>query len=261
MTAPFADRPTIPRSRRPFNPENRTTAAEAGCDTPLVRTYGQYCPVARTAELFAERWTPIIIRNLLGGVTTFGQLQAGAPGIPKAVLSDRLAALGRAGIVERRLGPARRVTYYLTDAGRDLKPLCDAMGAWGMRWLEVEPRHVDPAYVLWATARLVDADTLPPHQVTVRVELRDVTAGRYWLVLRRPTAEVCTHYPGTPEDLVLHTDADALARWHLRESTYAELVRQQRIRVDGPRDLVRAFPGWIRPSPHAVHRIPPTPAG
>ena len=131
MTAPLVDRPTVPHSRRPFNPENRTTAAEAGCDTPLVRTYGQYCPVARTAELFAERWTPIIIRNLLGGVTTFGQLRAGAPGIPKAVLSDRLAALGRAGIVERRPGPARRVTYHLTDAGRDLKPLCDAMGAPG----------------------------------------------------------------------------------------------------------------------------------
>jgi DNA-binding HxlR family transcriptional regulator len=85
-----------------------------------VRTDGQYCPVARTPELFAERWTPIIIRNLLGGVTTLGQLQAGAPGIPKAVLTDRLAALGRAGIVERRPGPARRVTYHLTDAGRDL---------------------------------------------------------------------------------------------------------------------------------------------
>lgn len=221
-----------------------------------MRTYGQYCPVARTAELFAERWTPIIIRNLLGGVTTFGQLQAGAPGIPKAVLTERLTTLGRAGILERRVGPGRRVTYLLTQQGRDLKPLCDAMGAWGMRWLEVEPRHVDPAYVLWATARLVDVDALPPQQVIVRVDLRDATAGPYWLLLHRPMAEVCTRYPGTPEDLILQTDADALARWHLREWSYPQLVREHRIRIDGPRDLARALPGWIRPSPHAVHRTP-----
>jgi DNA-binding HxlR family transcriptional regulator len=221
-----------------------------------VRTYGQYCPVARTAEIFAERWTPIIIRNLLAGVTTFGQLLAGAPGIPKALLAERLAGLQRAGIVERRTGPGRRVTYGLTDAGRDLKPLCDAMGAWGMRWLEVEPQHVDPAYVLWATARLVDVEALPPGQVTVRVDLREAAGGPYWLLLHRPVAEVCTHYPGTSEDLILRTDADALARWHLRECSYARLVRQQRIRIDGLPGLVRAFPGWIRPSPHAVHRTP-----
>ncbi len=224
----------------------------------LVRTYGQYCPVARTAELFAERWTPIIIRNLLAGVTTFGELRAGAPGIPKAVLAERLATLGRAGILERRDGPGRRVSYHITEAGRDFKPLCDAMGAWGMRWLEVQPQHVEPAYVLWATARLVDTSVLPPQRVTVRVELRDLTGERYWLLLHRPTAEVCTHYPGTPEDLILYTDADALTRWHLRELSYPELVRQQRIRIDGPRDLARAFRSWIRPSPHAIHH--PVPA-
>jgi len=219
-----------------------------------VRTYGQYCPVARTAELFAERWTPIIIRNLLGGVTTFGQLRAGAPGIPKALLAERLAGLQKAGIVERRTGPGRRVAYHLTEAGRDLQPLCSAMGAWGMRWLEVEPQHIDPSYVLWATARLVDVDALPPAQVTVRVDLLDAPTGPLWLLLHRPVAEICTHYPGTQEDLILRTDADALARWHLRECSYTDLIRQQRIRIDGPPDLVRAFPQWIRPSPHAVHR-------
>lgn len=218
-----------------------------------MRTYGQYCPVARTAELFAERWTPIIIRNLLGGVTTFGGLREGAPGIPKAVLADRLTTLARGGIVQRRTDLHRRsVSYELTEAGRDLAPLCSAMGAWGMRWLEVEPHHLNPAYVLWATARLVDTDCLPPGQVTARIELDDLPEARYWLILHRPQAEVCTHYPGIPEDLVIHTDADALARWHLRELTFPDLIRQQRMHIDGPRNLARAFPTWIRPSPHAT---------
>ena len=216
-----------------------------------MRTYGQYCPLARTAELFAERWTPIIVRNLLGGVTTFGHIRAGAPGIPKAVLTERLATLIRAGVVERRVGPGRRVTYHLTDKGADLEPLCDAMAAWGMRWLEVEPQHLDPTYVLWATARLVDVDALPAERLVVRVELRDATDGPYWLLLHRPCAEICTHYPGTPEDLVLRTDTETLARWNLRERSFAHLIRDQRISIEGSPALTRGFPGWIRPSPYA----------
>jgi DNA-binding HxlR family transcriptional regulator len=217
-----------------------------------MRSYGQYCPLARTAEIFAERWTPIIIRNLLAGASTFGQLRDGAPGIPKALLADRLGTLARAGILERRVDPpARTVTYQLTPAGRELKPLCDAMGSWGMRWLEVEPHHLDPTYVLWATARLVDTDKLPSAQITVRVDLHDRAGQQYWMLLHRPHAEVCTRYPGSPEDLVVHTDAEALARWHLRHHTYADLLRQRRITIDGPPALARAFPTWLRPSPYA----------
>ncbi|PRY51775.1 hypothetical protein LY71_101146 [Geodermatophilus tzadiensis] len=105
-------------------------------------------------------------------------------------------------------------------------------------------------------ARLVDVDALPPGRVTVRVDLRGATTGPHRMLLHHPMAEVCTHFAGTAEELVLCTDADALARWHLRECSYAHLIRQQRIRIDGPPDPVRAFPGWICPSPHAVHRTP-----
>ncbi len=59
--------------------------------TPRMKSYGQYCPIARTSELFAERWTPIIVRNLGAGCRTFTQLREGAPGIPKALLAERLA--------------------------------------------------------------------------------------------------------------------------------------------------------------------------
>jgi DNA-binding HxlR family transcriptional regulator len=218
-----------------------------------MRSYGQYCPLARTAEIFAERWTPIIIRNLLAGASTFGQLRAGAPGIPKALLAERLATLARTGILERRVDPsARSVTYELTQAGRELKPLCDAMGSWGMRWLEVEPHHLDPTYVLWATARLVDTDKLPSPQIIVRIDLRNLPGQHYWMLLRRPHAEICTRYPGTPEDLIVHTDAESLARLHLRQHTYADLLRQHRISIDGPPTLARAFPSWLRPSPYAA---------
>jgi DNA-binding HxlR family transcriptional regulator len=216
-----------------------------------VRTYGQYCPVARTAELFAERWTPIIVRNLLGGAETFGELRDGAPGIPKALLSERLRRLEHAGVVERTRSDAGRVRYGLTESGMQLKAVCDAMGQWGMRWLEVEPQHRDPGYVAWATARLIDPDRLPPQPVTVRLELAECPTP-YWLLCRRPQAEVCIRYPGTPEDLIISTDSDALALFNLRRVTVGRLLREGRLVMSGPTALTRAFPTWLRPSPYAA---------
>ena len=142
-----------------------------------MRTYGQFCPVARTSELLAERWTPIIIRNLLTGCRTFTDIRQGAPGIPPALLTKRLATLERHGIIERERGPSGRGwSYRLTEQGQDLKAVCDAMGQWGARWLEIEPRHMDPAYALWATTKLVDRGQLPDRTVVVRFELRDLPA-------------------------------------------------------------------------------------
>src|SRR6516162_1384386 len=136
-----------------------------------MRTYGQFCPVARTSELLAERWTPIIIRNLLNGCQTFTEIRQGAPGIPTALLTKRLAALERHGIIERKRAPSGRGwSYRLTEQGQDLKAVCDAMGQWGARWLEMKPHHRDPAYVLWATTKLVDVAKLPDRTVIVRFE-------------------------------------------------------------------------------------------
>jgi DNA-binding HxlR family transcriptional regulator len=219
-----------------------------------VRSYGQYCPVARTSELLAERWTPIIIRNLLAGCRTFGDLRQGAPGISKALLAQRLDLLERHGILAKeRVGSgAGRCFYELTEKGRELKAVTDAMGHWGARWLEVEPQHVDPAYVLWATCKLVDADLLPERGVVVRVELPGESPDRYWMLLRRPYNELCTSYLGWAEDLILHTDSATLAHWHLRHLTYDDAVRSGALRVEGSRQALRAFLRSLRASPYAA---------
>jgi DNA-binding HxlR family transcriptional regulator len=216
-----------------------------------MRTYGQYCPIARTSELFAERWTPIIVRNLFNGCRTFTEIRQGAPGIPSALLAARLASLTQAGIVEREPVPGGRGWHYrLTEMGSDLHEVCDAMGRWGSRWLEIEPQHIDAAYVLWATAKLVDVDLLPDRTVVVRVVLAD-TADGYWLVLRRPAAELCTRGSGYVEDLVLRTDSATLVDLHLRRAGYRAAIRDGRLAVEGPRRLADQFLTWIRPSPYA----------
>lgn len=216
-----------------------------------MRTYGQYCPIARTSELIAERWTPIIVRNLLYGCRTFTEIRQGAPGIPTALLASRLTTLEHAGIVERQAAPGGRGWHNrLTEMGQDLRAVCDAMGQWGARWLEIEPHHIDAAYVLWATTKLVDVAELPDRTVVVRFDLGDTT-DRYWLVLRKPVPELCMRGTGYVEDLVVRTDSQTLVDIHLERATYASAMRSERLAVDGPRRLADAFVTWIRPSPYA----------
>lgn len=218
-----------------------------------MKSYGQYCPIARTSELLSERWTPILIRNLLTGCRTFSELLAGAPGISRALLSQRLALLERAGIVTAQRGArgGRVRSYELTEKGRALKAVTDAMGAWGAQWLELEREHVEPGYVLWATSRLVDLDRLPPGGLVVRFDLADRPADHFWMLLRRPSPELCSSHPGGTEDLVVETDAETLARWHLRTLTYADAVADGRLRIDGSERDRRHFLRALRPSPFA----------
>ena len=106
-----------------------------------MRTYGQYCPIARGAEVFAERWTPLIVRNLYLGCATFGEILEGAPGLPRTMLSQQLKQLERLGVVESTPKPGGRGrTYKLTPSGRELYRVCESLGEWGARWLEIAPR-------------------------------------------------------------------------------------------------------------------------
>jgi DNA-binding HxlR family transcriptional regulator len=217
-----------------------------------MRTYGQYCPIARTSELLAERWTPIIIRNLLTGCRTFSELLQGAPGISKALLAQRLELLEDHGILTKESSPSGRGGHYaLTEKGRALKAVTDAMGAWGARWLELEPQHIDAAYLLWATCKLVDPAKVPSKGLVVRIDLADRPTERFWLLLRQAHAELCSTYPGHAEDLIVRTDSQTLAHWHLRHITYAEAARSGRLRVEGSRASLRVFLDCIRPSPFA----------
>lgn len=218
-----------------------------------MKHYGQYCPMARTSELLAERWTPIIIRNLLTGCRTFGDLLDGAPGISKALLAQRLGSLERHGIVATQASASGRGRQYdLTQKGRELKAITDAMGWWGARWLELQAHDIDAAYVLWATCRLVELDKLPRDGLVIRIELADRRKDQLWMLLRRPQPEICSTHPGHTEDLILQTDSETLARWHLRHISYEEAARTGRMRVEGPSSYVKAFIGCIRASPFAA---------
>jgi DNA-binding HxlR family transcriptional regulator len=218
-----------------------------------MRAYGQFCPIARSSELLAERWTPIIVRNLLNGCHTFNEIRQGAPGISTALLTQRLELLERHGVLRRTVKPSgRAVTYELTDMGQALRAVLDAMGQWGAQWLEIEPRHLDPAYVLWATMKLIDLERIPDGTTVIRFELSDRPAENYWMLVRRPQPELCTRPSGYDEDLVCRSDSATLVDLHLKRLDYRTAIRTGRVELIGAPRLTRQFRNWFRTSPFAA---------
>jgi len=216
-----------------------------------VRTYGQFCPIARASEILAERWTPIILRNLLYGCTAFSDLASGAPGISRTLLSQRLRELERAAVIEiRPKSDGNGSTYHLTQSGRELWSVLQGIGDWGAKWLELAPATASPDVVLWSwcTAYL-QRDRLPDHRVLTRFDFPNQPKPRHrlWLLVDDGTAEVCHKHPGFDEDLVVVVeDAQAFAHWHMGLIEWGNVLRAGAVRVTGPRDLVRALPTWNR---------------
>jgi len=211
-----------------------------------VRTYGQYCPIARGAEIFAERWTPLIIRNLYLGCQTFGAILEGAPGLSRTVLAQRLKHLQRLDIIEAApKSQGRGQRYRLTESGQDLFLVCETLGQWGARWLELAPENLDPFVALWSMCNALRPDRLPERRVVIRLDFTGFRPHeRYWLLVEHGEPEICKTYPGFDEDLFITAEAEAFVRWHAGQLSWAEAVRDSRIRLDGPSWLTKAFPTW-----------------
>ena len=209
-----------------------------------MRRYGQYCPIARGAEIFAERWTPLIIRNLHLGCGNFSEILEGAPGLSRTLLSLRLQQLERLGVIEAAPKLHGRGRHYeLTSAGRELFTVCKSLGEWGARWLEIAPENLDPFVALWSMCHALRPDRLPEGRVVIRFDFTGRRRERYWLLIELGDTEICKTYPG-PEDLYVTAEAEAFVKWHAGHLSWAQATHEGRIQLDGPSSLVRAFPTW-----------------
>lgn len=216
--------------------------------------YRQYCPVARATEIVADRWTPLIVRELLAGSRHFNSIHRGLPGISRSLLVARLRHLEESGVVERRAGARANATeYLLTEAGRDLKPLIERLGAWGARWAfgDPTPQELDPVLLLWKIHQRIHRDLLPQARIVIEFDLTGPRGRRLWLVLQPDDVSVCLKPPGYDPQLVVRADVRLLYRVWLGEVEYAVAVRGGGVVVDGPRALVQALPRWLMWSPMA----------
>lgn len=228
-----------------------------------MKTYAQYCPIARTSEILAQRWTPIIVRSLLNGPCSYNGLADQAPGIPRSLLTSRLRELQSVALVVKTANPSRAGTVYtLTEPGEDLARVINAMGAWGERWLEVTPQHADPLYFLnsWINTYL-DYDTLPERRVVVRFEFTDQPpkTSAMWVIFDKHHPEVCRSNPGYEEDLIVKGEAVALAEWHLGRTEWTQVVTSGRITITGIPKFAKALPTWNQRSRWTKSPHPQTP--
>ena len=212
----------------------------------MESSYRQFCPVARASEILGERWTMIILRNLLIGCRSFTEIQKGAPGIPRSLLTSRLNKLERCEIIRRRPSPTGRGSVFeLTPMGIDLWQVIIPVGTWGMRWLEVGP-NVDPGVALWALSKSVDLERMPDRRILIRFAFKRPKV-TIWTLWDGSELEICLKHPGGEEDLVITAEPEWIGRWHLRRCTWQEAVGNGHIVIEGPRDLARAFPTWFHP--------------
>ncbi|MBO3749801.1 helix-turn-helix transcriptional regulator [Streptosporangiaceae bacterium NEAU-GS5] len=214
-------------------------------------TYGQFCPVALGAEVFAERWTPLILRELLHGSHRFNDLHRGLPRISRALLAQRLAALERAGLLERRAGPE----YHLTDAGEALGPVVDALGHWGYRFAATELRaeHLDAGLLMWFIRRRLRTENLPADRTVVRFQFRPPSRPPlFWLILRQPDTDLCVTDPGLDVDLYVDADLRSMAQVFLGLLSLPAALRDGGVELTGATPLRRAFPSWLGVSPFAA---------
>ena len=218
-----------------------------------MASYRQYCPIARATEILAERWSLLIVRNLMFGATTFSTIAQGVPTMSRSMLTKRLRELERAGVISSSLKPnGRGSTYSLTAAGADLVDVVDSLGQWAEKWVEVLPEHADPGFALWAWCQVqLDREALPPGRVVVRFEFPEEAIGNrfFWLLVDGGAAEVCTTDPGGEPELRVVARSGVFVDWHRGVLPWSRAVRNGDIAITGTPSLVRAFPKWNTRSP------------
>jgi len=219
------------------------------------RGYGQFCPVAKAAEIITERWTPLVIRELLMGSRRFNELRRGVPLMSPSLLSDRLKALERAGIVrqERANGHPE---YYLTSAGQELRPVVEMLGVWGQPWVRsrVDEAELDVSLLMWDIRRGVRRrQGKRDGRIVVRFEYADAPRGKkhWWLVLDGGQTDLCLTDPGYSVDLRVVTDVSTMTKVWMGDIAFGEALRARKLQFEGPAKLKRSFPTWLSLSPFA----------
>jgi len=217
-----------------------------------MQGYGQFCPVAVACEVFAERWTPLILRELLAGSRRFSEIRRGMPLISRALLAQRLRGLEEAGVIgSRPRARGRGREYGLTASGEEFRKVITSLGEWGQRWtIRVSAQNLDAGFLMWDVQRRIAVDRLPPRRVTIRFDFRRLPphhrgASTFWLVLDGPEVDLCLKDPGFEVDLVVTADLATFVKVWLGDVKWSQAVSSGAVRLEGAPQWIRAFPAWL----------------
>ena len=222
--------------------------------------YGQFCPVAKALELLAERWTLLVVRELLMGSRRFNDLKRGVPLMAPSMLSQRLKTLVDGGIIVKEpSGNGHSYEYRLTPAGEELRPLVLQLGTWGQRWARssMDSHDLDASLLMWDMRRSLHVDKLPQRQAVIQFEFPDAGKGmrRWWLVIDDGEVDLCLEEPADEADVSVSTSLRTMTQIWLGNLSLAQARAQGILKVAGPARLVRCLGDWLGASGFA--HVPP----
>ncbi|MEZ5775887.1 MAG: helix-turn-helix domain-containing protein [Hyphomicrobiaceae bacterium] len=222
----------------------------------MVRSYNQFCPVAKAAELFCERWTALIIRELATGSARFSDIQRGVPLMSPTLLSRRLKQLVAEAVIERRRDGARGAwRYALTPAGRELVPLVMALGIWGQRWSrrELAANEKDLGLLLWALEKGAKPEIFGTGRRIIEFEFKDQPQSkrRWWYLNEAGRCELCLTAPDRASDIYVQTTLDDLIYVWRGDLALGVAISSGRLEIHASRQLARAFRDWLAIAPIA----------
>jgi DNA-binding HxlR family transcriptional regulator len=223
----------------------------------MENSHGQFCTVARSAEILCERWTPLVLRELLCGSRRFNDLHRGVPRMSSSLLTQRLRRLEEFGVVQRSAF-GNVWEYSLTPAGEDLRPIIMALGHWGAQWVGSRLRkdELDPGFLMWDVRRFVRIAEFPPEPVVIHFQFRDARAGerQWWLVVEDGAADLCRDDPGREVTVLVDATVRALTEVWTGDSTPEQVIQSHAVRIEcDRRDAARLW-CWLGASAFAPTR-------
>jgi DNA-binding HxlR family transcriptional regulator len=212
--------------------------------------YGQYCPITRSLEVLGDRWTLLVIRDLLVGATRFNELARGLPGMSRALLSKRLDQLERDGLVTRHEG-----RYRPTTACEELRPLLFGLAEWGARWAFGEPRpdELDPTVLMWWIRGGIDPGPFGGGRTVLHIRVPDARRSRFWFVVQPHDVSLCFTDPGYEVDITLESPIGVLYQVWEGVIGLQAAVRDGLVSLTGRREVLRLLPAALRFSPVAPY--------
>ncbi|MFP5416082.1 MAG: winged helix-turn-helix transcriptional regulator [Actinomycetes bacterium] len=218
--------------------------------------YGQFCPVAKAMEVLDQRWTMLVIRELLTGSTRFNELRRGLTRMSPALLSARLRSLEHSGLIDRVLVEGTP-EYHLTEAGRELSVVVDALSAWGLRWVpELGDEDLDPHLLMFDIHRKIPADAWPRRRTVVAFRFEDLVgkAAAWWLVVEDGEVDLCDADPGFEVAATVSTRLRTLTRIWRGDLPWSGAIREHAVTIQGVPTVRRALPDLIG---HGRHPLTP----
>jgi DNA-binding HxlR family transcriptional regulator len=218
-----------------------------------MKGYGSFCPVAKASEILTERWTLLVLRELLLGSHHFNQLRRGIPQMSPTLLSKRLKTLERIGLVLRKAGGNGHWEYHPTLAAEELAPIIEAVGHWGQKWARsrLTPDELDAGRLMWNMRRAFNVASIPPGGLVIYMEIVDARPKHWWFVVKGQEADLCWDDPGFEVDISVYTSLLILVQIFIGDLPLSRARELGQIEMHGPKHLISGMSTWFPRSTYA----------